>query len=405
MKNRVSIVKCKSYLPDELSVKIREAVMLALASKAPEEEKSGQERQAAATAPGASAGQVKNAEDFRGKKVLLKPNILSGEGPEKAVTTHPEFVKQCVLLFRELGAAEVMVGDSPGFLSAAAAGKKSGIYDAVIEAGGKWADFSDFVTVKNPAGKLVKSFNIARVVKEADLIVSLPKMKNHQLLYHTGAMKNLFGVIPGLQKSAFHMRFSDREHFAQMIVDLNIAVKPALTIMDSIVAMEGPGPGSGTPVQAGLILASANPLALDIAAVRIMGYDPAEMPVIADALSRKKWLETAGDFETAGETIESVLLPGFERIKRVRDVTMFKDRLPPFLYTLARKAFVPRPVVNHDKCIECGYCVRICPAGALSLPTGPDSKIILDYKKCINCYCCHEICPAKAFTIKRLFFK
>ncbi len=377
MKKIVAVVKCASYSPQAVAESLRSAISL-----------SGE-----------------GFPDVRGKRILMKPNILSGAAPEKAVTTHPEFVKQCVLLFLELGASEVYAGDSPGYQSTEFAGKKSGIMEAVTEAGGIWADFSDYITLKNPAGRLVKSFNIASAIEKADMIVSLPKMKTHQLLYYTGGMKNLFGLVPGLQKSAFHLRFSERALFARMIVDLNIAVKPSFTIMDAVTAMEGPGPGNGKPRHAGLILASSNTLALDITAARIMGYNPLDLPVISEALDRKIWLENAEDFETAGENIADAALPGFEKIKILSDMAMFRDRMPSFIYKLVKKAAVPRPVFDHAKCIECGYCVRICPAGALHLPpAGRDSRVHIDYSRCINCYCCHEICPAKAISVKRMFF-
>ena len=375
MKNKVAIVKCSSYSPSEIAAVLRSAVKLS-----------------------------ENFPDVKGKKILLKPNILSASAPEKAVTTHPEFVKQCVILLKELGAAEVMAGDSPGYHSSAAGGKKSGIMDAVTGAGGRWIDFADPVKLKNPSGKLVKSFNLASVINEADMIINLPKMKNHQLLYMTGGMKNLFGLIPGIEKSSYHLRFAERTLFARMIVDLNLLVKPAFTIMDAVTAMEGPGPGSGKPRHAGLILASSNILALDIAAVKIMGYRPHDIPVIAEALDRKKWLDSENDFETAGEKIEDAVIHDFRRIQILSDMTMFRDKMPGFLYNFLRRTAVPRPLFDHDKCIECGYCVRICPAGALTLPTGPDSRVHIDYKKCINCYCCHEICPAKAISIKRMLF-
>lgn len=375
MNKITSAVKCASYSPSELASSLRKAVEL-----------SG------------------DLPEVKGKTVLLKPNILSASAPEKAVTTHPEFVKQCVLLFLDLGAKEVLAGDSPGYHSSEAGGKKSGIMEAVKEAGGTWVDFSDSVTVKNPSGKLVKSFKLASEIKKADIIISLPKMKTHQLLYYTGAMKNIFGLVPGLKKASFHLRFSDRNLFARMIVDLNLAVKNVYSIMDGITAMEGHGPGSGNPRQAGVILASSNPLALDIAASSIMGYNPLELPVITDALERKYWLDSADGFEVKGEKLGDLVIKDFDRIKILKDASMFKDKMPPLFFEILKRFTIPRPVFDHDKCIECGYCVRICPAGALSLPTGPDSRVHIDYKKCINCYCCHEICPAKAISIKKLLF-
>ncbi len=382
MKDKVAIVKCSSYSPLELYNSIKTAIYLSLGAK---DNLSNQENKSL---------------NFKGKTVLLKPNILYGVSPEKAVTTHPEFVKQCILCIKEMDAGKIIVGDSPGYQSSDSAGKKSGIIKAVTEAGAEWDDFSESAEVKNPLGLLVKSFNLASAVKKADIIISLPKMKTHQLLYYTGGMKNLFGLVPGLQKSAFHLRFQERELFAKMIVDLNLSIKPVFTIMDAVTAMEGPGPGSGTPKHVGLILASNNILALDIAASSIMGYSPIEIPFIAEALGRKEWLRNISDFETAGEKIEDVKIHDFKKIKILNDITMFRSRMPFTLYKILRKSIVKRPVIKHGKCIKCGNCVEICPAKAIKIITLAEKKMVIDYKKCITCYCCHEICPAKAINIK-----
>ncbi|MCL2792052.1 MAG: DUF362 domain-containing protein [Spirochaetaceae bacterium] len=375
MQDKVAIVKCASYSPSELYDSIKRAISLSLSKE----------------------GGNNSATMFKGKTVLLKPNILSGAAPEKAVTTHPEFVKQCIICIKEMGAEKVIAGDSPGYQSSDYAGRKSGIMKAVTEAGGEWEDFSDNIEVKNPEGLLVKSFNLASVVKKADIIVSLPKMKTHQLLYYTGGMKNLFGMVPGLQKSAFHLRFQERELFAKMVVDLNIALKPAFTIMDAVTAMEGPGPGSGDPRHVGVVLASNNILALDIAAVTIMGYNPEEIPTITEALESKEWFKEVSSFDVVGEKIEDVKIDDFKKIKILNDITMFRSRMPSILYKVLRKAVVKKPVINHKKCVKCDNCIEICPAKIISYL---HKKIIIDYKKCITCYCCHEVCPVKAIDIK-----
>ena len=375
MQDKVAIVKCSSYSPSELYDSIKKAISLSLSKE----------------------GENRLAIDFKGKTVLLKPNILSGALPEKAVTTHPEFVKQSIFAIKELGAAKIIAGDSPGYQSSDFAGKKSGIMKAVLDAGGEWEDFSDHIEVKNPDGLLVKSFNLASAVKKADIIISLPKMKTHQLLYYTGGMKNLFGMVPGLQKSAFHLRFQERGLFAKMVVDLNIAIKPAFTIMDAVTAMEGHGPGSGDPRHVGIILASNNILGLDIAAVTIMGYNPKEIPTITEALERKEWLKDVSGFDVVGEKIEDVKIHDFKKIKVLNDIAMFRGRMPSMLYKVLRRAVVKKPVIDYKKCIKCNNCIEICPAKVMSYLS---EKIIIDYKKCIACYCCHEVCPVKAINIR-----
>ena len=202
--------------------------------------------------------------DVKGKSVLLKPNILSGSLPEKAVTTHPEVVRAVIRLLFKKGASRIMTGDSPGIGSADAAGRKCGIKKVVEEEGAEWVVFNESYLLKNPDGKKQKQFYPALQLSQADILISLPKMKTHEMMYYTGAIKNLFGLIPGLKKSRFHFNFPEKEDFAAMIVDLLSTVKPSYAIMDGIVAMEGPGPGSGYPKSLGLLAGSSNLLALDL---------------------------------------------------------------------------------------------------------------------------------------------
>ena len=372
--NIVSIVKCASYSPEKVYSAVKKAY------------------------------EASGGFDVKGKKLLLKPNILKGEAAEKAVCTHPEFVRQTVRLFYELGADKIYAGDSPGFQSTDYAGRKSGIMKAAVSEGAEWTDFSDFSELGNPDGILVKRFQAASVLDKADAVVSLPKMKTHQLLYFTGGMKNLFGLIPGLMKSQFHLRFPDRVNFARMITDLNTAVKPVFTLMDGITAMEGPGPGSGYPRKTGLVLASSNILALDTAAAVIMGYKPEEMPLIEKALETGNWMKSMDDYKVNGDFDSEPVFEDYKKIKVLRDMSMFKDRMPGFLFAAVKNITVKKPVFDHVKCVRCGDCIKICPADALSFSKKGIKKVEINYKKCIRCYCCHEVCPADAIVIKRKIF-
>ncbi|MEI6876848.1 MAG: DUF362 domain-containing protein, partial [Spirochaetota bacterium] len=157
--------------------------------------------------------------DAAGKTVLFKPNILMGAEPEKAVSTHPAVLRAAIRYAKSRGASRVWVGESPGFQVGTAAFRKSGLLAVAEEEGAEWVDFSDAVQVDNPEGKVVKNFTIARAAMEADILVSLCKLKTHTLMYYTGAMKNLFGCVPGLQKPQFHMRFPERLRFGQMLLN------------------------------------------------------------------------------------------------------------------------------------------------------------------------------------------
>lgn len=334
-----------------------------------------------------------------GKRVLLKPNLLSGSDPAKAITTHPEFLRAAIRLFREKGAEEIQVGDSCAVGNSRNAAEKAGMLAVCKEEGARWVDFVDTAPLNHPQGKVQKQFYTAEAIQHADLIVSLPKMKTHAMMYYTGAMKNLFGLFPGLAKAQFHFRFPDKERFAGMIVDLNLALKPAYALMDGILAMEGAGPGNGDPRHMGLLLASSNLLALDIICSRIMGYPAEELPIHKEALSRGHWLNSSDEIELQGEELQ--IHKDYKRIHVLKDTGMIRNLVPKGVYKFITDLMVPRPHFKHRTCILCGKCVKICPADALEI-RGKKKKVHIDYDPCIRCYCCDEVCPVAAIRVSRI---
>ncbi|QQO10274.1 DUF362 domain-containing protein [Breznakiella homolactica] len=349
------------------------------------------------------AAELAGEPDVRDKTVLLKPNILFDAPPEKALTTHPVFLEAAVRMVRDLGAGRVLVGDSPGLQKPGFTGKNSLLGPAAEKAGARWVDFTaGKTTLSCPGGKAAKQFAVTDAVLEADCIISLPKLKTHQLMFFTGAMKNLFGLIPSLMKSPYHVRFPGREEFAAMLVDLNEAVMADYAFMDGIIGMEGPGPGSGTPRQIGLVMASPNLLAMDIAASAVIGYPPLDIPVNREALSRGIWLKGISDIEYPGLDPASVKIPDFEKIPVKKAKNQLLELILPRPYRKFREALAPRPEVLHSECLRCGDCMRICSAKAISFrDVNGEKQISFNYRKCIRCYCCHEICPAKAIEIRK----
>jgi uncharacterized protein (DUF362 family)/ferredoxin len=371
MNKKVGIERCNSYDPSEVYEALKRAVEL--------------------------AGDL----DVAGKTVLLKPNILSDTPPEKAVCTHPAFLEAAIRLVREMGAKRVLAGDSPGLQPPGFSAKASGLGDAIRKNGADWVDFTKGkIEVPCPEGKVVKKFTLTQALREADVMISIPKLKTHQLMYFTGAMKNIFGLIPSVAKSPYHVRFSSRESFAAMLVDLNLAVKPAYTFMDAVIGMEGHGPAAGNPRQVGLVMASSNLLAMDIAATTVICYPPSEIPVIKDALSRGHWLLNLDEIEYPGLSPADVRIPGFVKLPMKRSGSQFLDFvLPPPLRRL-KDSLEPVPEINHDICVHCGDCSRICASKAIgSTGEGKGRREVIDYGRCIRCFCCHEICPAKAIVV------
>jgi uncharacterized protein (DUF362 family)/Pyruvate/2-oxoacid:ferredoxin oxidoreductase delta subunit len=353
----------------------------------------------------AEAAELAELPDVRGASVLLKPNILNVCSPDQAVATRGEVLAAFARLLKARGASRIMAGESPGWQSQDAAARKSGILAACESEGVEWLDFSESVEVASPEGKRVRRFALASALEEADILVSLPKLKTHRLMRYTGAMKNLFGLVPGLGKSAFHLRFPLPEDFGLMLVDLVAAAKPAFSLMDAVVSMEGEGPANGRPVKTGLLLASRDPLALDWIASSVIGYDPLELPYLVDAASRGLWISGAEDIETRGLSIEEARPERFELVPLRSGDKFITDRLPTPIRRLVRNATIARPFFDHGKCVRCGGCVKICPPKALDfVPDGEASsgkRIRIDYDKCIRCYCCHEVCPADAIRLAK----
>lgn len=337
--------------------------------------------------------------DPYGKKVLLKPNILSDDDPARATTTHPVVVEAVIKYLQSRGAT-VFVGDSPTIDSWNFTGKRSGIRQVVDRCGATWVRFnqSDITRVVGSS-----SIKITEHVTEVDLIISLSKLKNHELMFFTGAIKNIFGFVPGFNKALQHAKHPDRYKLAKFFVDLEEVIRPHFHIMDGIVAMEGPGPGNGYPKKVNVLLASVNPLALDIIASRIIGYDPLLIPTNKIALARGHLLKSVGDIIIRGPDPETIVIGDFKRIitGNAADILMrsFKNKVP-FL-----RRFDKRPVFDSNLCISCLKCVEICPVEALR--PGPDekNKILLNDKICIRCYCCHEVCRDNAIEIRRKFFR
>lgn len=223
-----------------------------------------------------------------GKRVLLKPNVLSDAREDRCITTNTAVVRAVIHLLKKQGAREILMGDSPGLQGLAFVPRACGLDKVCKDEGIRWVDFT-----QNPRARLIpytrgKSLPLAGILSEVDLLFSLPKLKTHQLMYSTGAVKNLFGLVPGLHKSPCHVMFPTRELFASLIVGILSLAKPSFSLMDGIIGMEGPGPANGKPRHMGLILASKDALALDWAQAIVMGYDPLSIPIIAEGLKGKR---------------------------------------------------------------------------------------------------------------------
>jgi uncharacterized protein (DUF362 family)/Pyruvate/2-oxoacid:ferredoxin oxidoreductase delta subunit len=327
-----------------------------------------------------------------GERVLIKPNLLKAMPPEAAVTTHPEIVRTVIRLVREAGGV-AMVGDSPGMGDLRNVSRKAGILDIVKDEGATLVDLDEVVQVKSQ-GRFQR-FEIARAAYEADAIINLPKLKTHGMTTLTGAVKNLFGCVPGKRKVQWHFNAGvNHELFALMLIELCSLLNPRLTIMDAVIGMEGNGPGSGEPRQIGVVIAGQDPVAVDVVSSRVVGVAPEKLPLIRAAQSAG-YGETRSDrIRILGETLSSVQIGHF----RLPPNAHLEWPLPEWARRSLKNAFTSKPVINNLSCIQCGICQSHCPQKAIG---SRGNKLEIRYRDCIRCFCCQEFCPQGAITVGR----
>jgi uncharacterized protein (DUF362 family)/Pyruvate/2-oxoacid:ferredoxin oxidoreductase delta subunit len=362
MKSTVSIIRCQRYDEDEVSNGLRQSIDLI----------------------GGISQFVK-----KGARVLIKPNLLIGKAPEKAVTTHPLIVKGVIRIVREAGGVP-FIGDSPSIGSLAKTAEKAGI-KSVAEAMG--CPLVEFDKPVHPVrrGKTFKQLEIDQMILESDVIINLPKWKTHTQTLLTLGVKNLFGCVPGTRKALWHLKAGeDRKVFAQVLLDLYQIIQPSLTILDGIVGMEGNGPNSGQPIQLGLILASGDALSLDQIVCDLLGISRESL--LTNRVAFEQGLGR-DEIEVAGERLEDVKIRHFS----LPNLTRIDWNLPGFLRRALKNAISSRPVIDEEVCKDCGQCVEICPTRTLYKK---GSGLTFDYGKCIRCFCCQEVCPEGAILIE-----
>ena len=348
---KVSIVRCNSYKQEEVDKAVRKALKLA------------------------------DIELPKRKKVLIKPNIVGiYKKNQIAVSTNPSIVEAICKLLKENN-CRTSVGES-SFMNTEEIFAKSGI-GKVAKKYGKQIIFEQdkLVRIHDNKAKILNSFQISKTLKDADLIINLPKLKTHQLAKYTGAIKNLYGCIPGGMKQKLHKKAQTQKKFARLLIDIYQNIKPEINIMDAVIGMEGKGPSSGEPRKTNYILASKNSVSLDVASAKLMGYNPKKIPAIKEAVKRKLGsykfqlvgLNKLPDFNFEKPHVEGKLTKGFLNLFRQRPI-----------------------VVDEKKCIKCGTCMRKCPMHAITLKPYP----IVNREKCIRCFCCMEICRQGALSLK-----
>lgn len=335
----------------------------------------------------------------KGMTVVIKPNLVIKAKPESGIITHPFVVAAIGILIKEMG-AKVLIAESSGGPFTSATCKMifgSAGYKDIAEKYGfelyTQAQYSK-VTISNPL--ICGELSIIDPYINADFVIDIAKLKSHCMTGLSGAVKNLFGVVPGLMKPELHCRFPEENDFVKMLTDISLYVKPNLSVMDAIEGLEGDGPTGGVKRKMGFTAVSENPYALDFVCANIIGMVPENIKMI------KLWMDKGLSPKNLSEVILSDNIENYLQkdflMPRSKNTDMI-ERLPKFLRPLASKLATPKPVIEAKKCIGCGKCAESCPQHTIEIK---DKKAIINYRNCIKCFCCHEMCPMHVIDIKRL---
>ena len=321
-----------------------------------------------------------------GDKVLIKPNMLQGKSPDEAITTHPSVVQAVVNMVKDAGAIP-MIGDSPG---GPARGMESfwdvtGFLDVSERTNAKLVNFEKTGSYEMTRNNI--NYRIAKKVIDADFVINLPKIKTHGLTIFTCAVKNMYGVVPGLIKTEYHKNAPNPTKFAEYVVDIYAISKPQLNIVDGIIGMDGTGPSAGNPKKLGMILASIDGVAVDVVLCDMLGKDPMKIPTNRIATEQGLGEGDLTKIEIIGDA------PVIDDFKWPPNISGSLDMIPAPIARGLMKLFWSRPAIDPEVCTNCKTCVKSCPVDAL-IENTPIPEF--EYGECINCLCCMEMCPEKA---------
>ena len=327
---------------------------------------------------------------LKGKKVLIKPNVLRSSTAQESIVTNPAVLRAVVEKVETMGPASIVVGDNPG-LASYGANEESFTKTGLMEAAkGHYQNIGNDSQKIDFNPKFMPTVSVSRAVLDADIVISLPKFKTHGLTVLTGAIKNSYGILPGAQKAMLHKAAGSPERFHELIVDVFRLRVPDLFIVDAVVGMEGNGPASPDLRNIGLLLASDNAVAIDAVIATMMGVDP----------GRLRFLQKAKEAGLGNYELTSIEVVG--ELKRLLDF-----KLPPLggetlmlnegMQALIHNQTLVRPQADPEKCTGCGTCTDHCPVSALSMIENIPQ---VGAARCIACFCCQEMCPEKAISLR-----
>lgn len=330
--------------------------------------------------------------------VLLKPNLLSPVKPETGIITNPVIIDTIIDLIKETG-AEVKVGESSGGMTTKTSLTKqsfvkSGLKQVCEDQEVELINFDRVESKTIKVGDEKKPIPFPKPLLDSDVIISVPKIKTHSLTLFTGAIKNLYGCIPGGKKAEFHKTHPNPREFSKLIVDIFEFLDPDLAIMDGVEGLEGNGPGErGKKFHLGCLLASSDLVALDTLAASYLGYNEDQVPTNNIASNRELGTNKLQNIEVKGD---------FKDPEKKRNLpsNQILSLVPNWLIQPFSEKLMTRPKINSEECILCKRCLNSCPQEVIS---EKDGKLRIDQKDCIKCLCCQEVCPEGAIDINEPF--
>ncbi len=335
--------------------------------------------------------------DIKGKKVLIKPNMLQAHKPSECVTTNPVVVEAAAEVIINKGGI-CSIGDSPsgkGIENARKAAEKTGFLGVCKQLSINFDFFEGqkLRFVKIPDGRVIKGIYLPETYFLYDIVINLPKLKTHCFTVFTLGVKNMYGMISGITKSDFHKKAAHPKRFAALLCDLYSVVKPDYTILDAIEVMEGNGPVTGKIRKLNRIFISDNTNALDATVEKMCGMNPEKIPYTKEVADRK--IENITDiiihknYDSNDNEFNGFIIP---------KLPVMISKIPVYLLDLISCFFVREPVVNKELCISCNKCIEACPVEAIVIQ---DRYPLFIMKKCIKCFCCAERCMESAISEKR----
>ena len=368
--SKVSLIKCETYDQEILNEKICSAISLI----------------------GGFENLIK-----KDSKVFIKLNLVGDFEKEKAITTHPEVVRSIIKNIKKY-TNNIIVGDNPAVRDQVYVLKKCGIYQVLQDENVQILNQDKIITITNSSPKIYDKFDVTEEMIDCDVLINLPKVKTHSLAYMTCAEKNFFGSIYGLNKSAWHVKANNPLEFGEAMNDLFGAILESfkkknakmIHIADGIIGLEGEGPSTGgKPKQANAIIASLDAISLDRVACELVHLNPEKLFIT----------NIAGERGYGESNIENIEIVG----NQLTDFNVFFEEPKDSLGNIGlrilkfkplRNLILEHPVINHNKCIKCGECAKICPPKTMTIVKGEFPK--LHNIKCIRCWCCQEVCPQNA---------